>query len=107
MSVLTLNLPDHLHQNLSAQAQTEGISLEELIVFALSRQSSPGYRIESQTEAQIREQELRRDALRQSLGRVSKEEARRILNDREVVQPEELLDPNVTDFLRAHLARSA
>ncbi len=37
MSRLTLRLPDSLHQNLSQQAKTEGVSLNQMIVYLLAR----------------------------------------------------------------------
>ena len=40
MSRLTLRLPDSLHQSLSQQAKTEGVSLNQMIVYLLARVST-------------------------------------------------------------------
>lgn len=40
MARLTLRLPDSLHQNLRSQAQDEGISLNQFIVYQLTRAST-------------------------------------------------------------------
>lgn len=37
MSRLTLRLPSSLHQNLASRAQSEGVSLNQLIVYLLTR----------------------------------------------------------------------
>jgi len=37
MSHLTLRLPDSLHQQLVARSKTEGVSLNQLIVYLLTR----------------------------------------------------------------------
>ncbi|MCP3959433.1 MAG: toxin-antitoxin system HicB family antitoxin [bacterium] len=37
MSRLTLRLPESLHQNLARQARTEGVSLNQMIVYLLTR----------------------------------------------------------------------
>lgn len=37
MSRLTLRLPDSLHQSLAQQAKTEGVSLNQMIVYLLAR----------------------------------------------------------------------
>ena len=40
MSRLTLRLPDTLHRQLSKQAEREGISLNQYIVYALTREAT-------------------------------------------------------------------
>lgn len=104
MSDVTLNLPDHLLQNLKAQAHKERISVEQLIIFALARQTTPVYDVEAVTESEVREQALRHAALRQSLGCASQDEARRILTARERVAPESDLDAEAAARLRSHLS---
>lgn len=43
MSQLTLNLPETLHQQLIHIAQQEGVSLDQYIVYALTRQATTNY----------------------------------------------------------------
>ena len=40
MSRLTLRLPESLHRRLAAQAEREGISLNQYIVYSLTREST-------------------------------------------------------------------
>ena len=40
MSRLTLRLPESLHQNLVQQAKAEGVSLNQMIVYLLTRMTS-------------------------------------------------------------------
>ena len=46
MSRLTLRLPDTLHQQLINLAENEGVSLNQYIVYALTRQSSTAYTVQ-------------------------------------------------------------
>ena len=100
MSVLTVELPEQLLANLKAQASKENTSLEKLVVFALTRQATPAYKVTKATPQEIQEQRARFAALRQSLGKISLSEARRILDEREEVEPESDLDPQAAAVLR-------
>ncbi len=40
MSRLTLRLPESLHQNLARQAKAEGVSLNQMIVYLLTRMTA-------------------------------------------------------------------
>ncbi len=104
METLTLNLPEALSRNLRAEAQQTGVSLEDLILFALTRLSTPAYTVQAVPEEERRRQETLRAALRQSLGPPATiEEARRFLETREPVEPEPDLDPVAVAQLRASL----
>lgn len=102
MSTLTLNLPDQLLRHLQFQAQRVGVSLEELILFTLIRQSTSGYEVNALSEDEVRDQELQRAALRQSLGLITKDEARQRLQARETVAPEAELDLAAAAILNRH-----
>lgn len=104
MSTLTIHLPDQLLHNLQFQAQRAGLSLEELILFTLTRQSTTGCEVNALPEAEVQTQELRRAALRQSLGHVTKDEAKRRLQARATVAPEAELDSAAVASLRQHLS---
>ena len=77
MSRLTLRLPDSLHQQLEQMAETEQISLNQYIVYALTRQ------LTMQT---------------------SFDEIQQALAAREMVVPEPGLTPEVVESLRAKIA---
>ena len=45
MSRVTLQLPETLHRHLASQAQREGVSLQQYIVYALTRQLAHNYTV--------------------------------------------------------------
>lgn len=94
MGRFTLRLPDSLHQELENQADQEGVSLNQFIVYALTRQISSGYTVQVTPKTALREQRARYDALLASLGSASDEETQQFLNER----------PDADDALPADLA---
>jgi len=71
MSRLTLRLPETLHKQLSALARREGISLNQYIVYALTRQVTL---VQTVAEQELAQQQALLDALTQSLGQASFDE---------------------------------
>jgi hypothetical protein len=71
MSRLTLRLPETLHHQLSDAAKSEGISLNQYIVYALTRQVTTAYTVRPATASEIAEQRAAYAALRQGLGRAA------------------------------------
>ena len=53
MSRLTLRLPETLHQQLANLASREGIFLNQYIVYALTRQVSSAYTVETISKEHI------------------------------------------------------
>jgi uncharacterized protein (DUF1778 family) len=89
MSRLTLRLPESLHQNLAARARREGVSLNQYLVYALTRQASGGYVIEPVPEEEVAAQEERFRALLDRLGPpATDEELRAALAAREPLRDE-------------------
>ncbi len=102
METLTLNIPEALTRNLRAQAQQTGVSLENLILQALTKYFALAYTVQVVPEEERQRQETLRAALRQSLGPpATLEEARRFLETREPVELEPELDPVAVARLRA------
>lgn len=101
MSVVTLELPDTLLENIKAQAGKAQVSLEQYIVFTLSRLSTPAYEVKVATANEFREQEIKFAALRQSLGKPDIEAAKRVLAEREQAEPESDLDTQAVEVLRS------
>jgi hypothetical protein len=95
MGRLTLRLPDTLHQQLASLAEEEGVSLNQFIVYALTRH------VTSVSSAQ--QQKVAYAALLQSLGDASREEVRTILNERKAVYPEPALTADVIQRLSERL----
>lgn len=95
MGRFTLRLPETLHQELETQAAQEGVSLNQFIVYALTRQVSAGYTIQATPKEMIREQRVRYDALLARLGEPDDAETQAFLDEREVDDaplPTELLE---------------
>lgn len=95
MSRLTLRLPKTLHQQLVNLAENEGISLNQYIVYALTRQVTAVEGIERVPEAELGQQQQAFNRLLKQLGEASSAEVEAALNQREDVQPEAELSPEV------------
>jgi hypothetical protein len=104
MSRLTVRLPGTLHSQLTALATREGISLNQYIVYALTRQATLAYTVQAVPEQAVAQQQASFTALLQSLGQASFDEIEAVLAEREVVEPEAGLNPEVITRLRERLA---
>jgi hypothetical protein len=101
MSRLTLRLPETLHQQLIRLADGEGVSLNQYIVYALTRQVvlTDSFQVISGEEAKQQQQAFK--ALIQKLGQASsRTEVESILAEREPVEPEPELSSAVIDCLK-------
>jgi len=88
MSRLTVRLPDTLHEQLSDMAESEGISLNQYIVYALTRQVTLAYTVRPTAASEAIEQCAAYTALLQSLGQATFEETEAVMREREDVTPE-------------------
>ena len=104
MSRLTLRLPQTLHQDLSGLAEAEGVSLNQYIVYALSRQAAIAYTVHPVPAESIKQQEASFAALLQSLGQTSFSEIEQVLSEREEAEPEVGLTPEVIAKLQKKIA---
>ena len=95
MSRLTLRLPDTLHQQLIHLAESEGVSLNQYIVYSLTRQSSTNYTIQPIPKQEASQQQSDFTNLLQKLGKASPSEIEVALAERETVQPEKKLTPEI------------
>jgi preprotein translocase subunit SecA len=93
MSRLTLRLPDTLHQQLIYLVEREGVSLNQYIVYALTRQSSVNYTVQSIPKQETNQQQSDFTNLLQKLGTASPPEI--ALAERETIQPEKELTPEI------------
>ncbi len=87
MGRFTLRLPDTLHRQLASLAEEEGVSLNQFIVYALTRHVA--------WASSARQQEVAYAALLQSLSEASPDEVRAVLNERKAVYPESALTADV------------
>ena len=95
MSRLTLRLPDTLHQQLIHLAESEGVSLNQYIVYALTRQSSTNYIIQPIPTQETNQQQSDFNNLLQKLEKAAPTEIEVALAERETVQPEKELTPEI------------
>ncbi len=103
MSRLTLRLPETLHQQLAHLAEGEGISLNQYIVYALTKQVTLTYSIHAVSEEAIREQKHSFTAIQQKRGKVSPSEIEIILDEREKIAPEAELSSEAIDRLQQRI----
>ena len=100
MSQLVLEIPETLHQQLEKIARSEGVSLSQYVVFALTRQATLAYTVESLSKKEIALQRKDFATLLQNLGQASFEEIEQLMQEREVVTPEKGLTPEVLQHLQ-------
>ncbi len=103
MSRLTLRLPQTLHVHLADLAESEGVSLNQYIVYALSRQATLAYTLQSVPEESIEQQQAAFTALLQSLGTATFDEIETLMAEREAVEPETGLTPEVMQKLQQRI----
>lgn len=91
--MLTLRLPETLHQKLERLARRESVSLHQYILDALRRQAASGYTVQPVSDEEAARQQA--TALLQSLGRRTFSEIEKAMAEREKVKPEKGLTPEV------------
>jgi len=104
MSRLTLRLPDSLHQQLESLAENEQVSLNQYIVYALTRQTTMDYTIQAVPEKALAEQRAAYTTLLQTLGHASFEQIQKALDEREAVDLDAGLTPEVAEALQRKLS---
>ena len=103
MSRLTVRLPETLHHQLATQAKREGVSLNQYVVYALTRQLTQSYTVQELSEETVVQQQAHFSALLEALGQASPTTLSAALATREQVEPEPTLTPEVVTRLRARL----
>ena len=103
MSRLTLRLPETLHQQLTHLAADEGVSLNQYIVYALTRQISSAYRVQAISAVDVKQQAQDFSKLLDKLGQASSEDIKSALDEREIVAPEEELTPDLITHLKQQI----
>ncbi len=103
MSRLTLRLPETLHQQLANLAEGEGVSLNQYIVYALTRQVTLAYSVSEVPKEEIKQQKLSFQSLIQDLGKAASSEIVTALSERETVPPEKELDSDTVALLQQRI----
>lgn len=103
MSRLTVRLPETLHQQLENLAAQEAVSLNQYIVYALTRQITLAYTVQPIPDMHVRQQQAAYTALLQSLGSATFREIEAAMAERDQVEPEEGLTPEVVQALKKRI----
>jgi len=104
MSRLTLRLPETLHRQLETLAKREQTSLNQYIVYALTRQAAEAYTVHEFPEGAVAQQRAAFSALLQNLGQASSDQVEKVLAQREQTAAERGLSPKIVKRLRRRLA---
>lgn len=106
MSQIKISVPDTLLYQMKKSARREGVSLEQYIVFALTRQTMliPVIRKVSEGDAEFQQNDFIERIKR--LGKASSEELEKILQEREIAEPESGLDPQTVLQLKNRLSKA-
>jgi carbamate kinase len=107
VSRLTLRLPETLHQQLVRLAENEGISLNQYIVYALTRQAVSAHEIQIVPEVEVEQQKQAFQSLLKQLGQVSPSEIEAVLAAREQVDAEAELNPDAVARLQERIRKRA
>lgn len=107
MSRLTLRLPETLHQQLTRLADGEGISLNQYIVYALTRQTTLAYTVLAISDAEVKQQQQAFQSLTKKLGEASDDEIESVLATRQLVEPEPELSSDVITLLQERIRKRA
>ena len=107
MGRFTLRLPETLHQALEVRARQEGISLNQYVVYALTRQMTSTYTIQPLSEVAVKEQQARYEKLLATLGQPDQAKTRAFLADREAAEGEEGLTEELMARVEAKLGEGA
>jgi hypothetical protein len=103
MSRLTLRLPETLHAQLEERARRENVSLNQYLVYALTRQVASDYTVVALSPEAVQQQREQFQALLLRLRAASPEEIADAMAERELVPPEPGLDPNLVQRLRLRI----
>jgi carbamate kinase len=107
MSRLTLRLPETLHQQLTHLADGEGVSLNQYIVYALTRQTTLAYTVLTVSDVEVKQQQQAFQSLTKKLGQASDDEIESVLATRQLVEPEPELSADVIALLQEKIRKRA
>ena len=104
MSRLTLRLPETLHRQLETLAEHEEVSLNQYIVYALTRQVTVAYTVQTIPEKVIAQQKTAYAALLQNLGQASFDEINQVMAEREEAESESGLTPEIVNAIQSRIS---
>jgi HicB family len=106
MSRLTLRLPETLHQQLNNLAESEGVSLNQYIVYALTRQTSLNGVLQVVPEMEVEQQRQAFQLLKKQLGQAPLSEIKSVLANREQVEPEAGLNADMVTRIQERIKKN-
>jgi hypothetical protein len=106
MSKVEISVPDTLFYQLQSMAMKEGVSLEQYIVFALTRQTMLTPAIHKVPKKDVERQCKDFTERMKRLGKSSPEELEKTLRERERVEPEPDLNPEIVARLEQRIAEA-
>lgn len=107
MGRFTLRLPETLHNELESRAQQEGVSINQYIVYALTRQVASTYTIQVLPDKAVKEQKASFEKLLDSLGEASLATTKAFLAERDSVNQEDGLTDEAIARLEKRISVSA
>lgn len=107
MGRFTLRLPKTLHDELEMRAHNEGVSLNQYIVYALTRQVASTYTIQVLPEQSVREQKENYQALLDKLGASSAAATHAFLAERAEGELEDELTEEMVARLQDKMEKGA
>jgi hypothetical protein len=103
MGRFTLRLPQTLHYELESRAQQEGVSLNQYIVYALTRQVASSYTVHRVSDEELLAQRKRYDELLRNLGEPDEAAMETFLAEREMAGPDEILPDEILTAVRSKI----
>jgi len=103
MSRLTLRLPDTLHSQLESRAKQENVSLNQYLVYALTRHVAMTYMVMQIPEQAVQQQREAFAVLIETLGQAPPARVEQVLTTRDKVESEPDLDPQVIARLQGQI----
>ncbi len=107
MNQLTLQLPAKLHQQLIQLAEDEGVSLSQYVIDVLIRQVAFAYQVQATSPAEIQQQQQSFQELLKDLGQASSAEVKAVLAQRDPVQTEADLSPEIVARLQQRIREAS
>lgn len=107
MSRVSVRMPESLHRQLSRQADQEGVSLNQYLVYLLAQRSAPEYSVHPVASEEVEEQRAAYASLLDRLGSASHREIGAALAGRAPVEAEPGLTPEVVERLRERIGTRA
>jgi hypothetical protein len=106
VSRVTLQLPETLYRHLASQAQREGVSLQQYILYTLTRQLTHSYTVHVVSEEAVTQQQEQFGVLLEELGQATPPMLTAALAARAPSIPEPELTPDVLTHLGTRLAKT-